>query len=55
MALVKSITGSYTLGFVLLAVVAAGCLAVLSSFDRPQAKRARSGGGVRRTGPAPNR
>jgi len=36
MALVKSLTGSYTLGFVLLAVVAAACLVVLQSFDRPR-------------------
>jgi hypothetical protein len=33
MALVKSITGSYTLGFVLLAVVAAVCLIVLQRVD----------------------
>jgi MFS transporter, NNP family, nitrate/nitrite transporter len=36
MALVKSITGNYTLGFVLLAVVAALCLLVLLSFERPR-------------------
>jgi NNP family nitrate/nitrite transporter-like MFS transporter len=36
MALVKSITGSYTIGFVLLAVVAAVCLVVLMRFDRPR-------------------
>jgi NNP family nitrate/nitrite transporter-like MFS transporter len=34
MALVKSITGNYTLGFVLLAAVAAGCLLVLFAIDR---------------------
>ncbi len=40
MALVKSLTGSYTLGFVLLAGVAAICLIVLLSFDRPRARPA---------------
>jgi MFS transporter, NNP family, nitrate/nitrite transporter len=34
MALVKSITGSYALGFVLLAAVAAACLIVLMTFER---------------------
>ena len=37
MALVKSLTGSYTLGFFLLAAVAALCLVVLFSFERPRA------------------
>jgi hypothetical protein len=32
--LVKSMTGSYTLGFVLLAAVAVGCLLVLFAIDR---------------------
>jgi NNP family nitrate/nitrite transporter-like MFS transporter len=51
MALVKSTSGSYSLGFILLAAVAAGCLIVLISFDRPGAKPAR---GIRlgRTDPA---
>jgi hypothetical protein len=40
MALVKSITGSYTLGFLLLAAVAVACLLVLMSFSRPRAQRA---------------
>ena len=35
MAVVKSATGSYTLGFILLAAVAVACLIVLQSFDRP--------------------
>jgi NNP family nitrate/nitrite transporter-like MFS transporter len=39
MALVKSITGSYTLGFLLLAVVAVLCLVVLFSFERPHGER----------------
>jgi hypothetical protein len=34
MALVKTITGSYTIGFVLLATVAAACLLVLLAIDR---------------------
>jgi NNP family nitrate/nitrite transporter-like MFS transporter len=34
MVIVKSLTGTYTLGFVLLALVAALCLIVLMSFDR---------------------
>jgi NNP family nitrate/nitrite transporter-like MFS transporter len=34
MALVRSITGSYALGFVLLAVVAVACLLVLAAVDR---------------------
>jgi nitrate/nitrite transporter NarK len=38
MALVKSLTGSYALGFVLLAAVAVLCLAVLVASDRPRAK-----------------
>jgi MFS transporter, NNP family, nitrate/nitrite transporter len=48
MALVKSLTGSYTLGFVLFAIVAGVCLAVLYRFDRPRAKPRRS---VHVTGP----
>jgi MFS transporter, NNP family, nitrate/nitrite transporter len=44
MALVKSITGTYTLGFVLFAVVAAVCLIVLSRFDRPRAEPQPAGG-----------
>jgi NNP family nitrate/nitrite transporter-like MFS transporter len=50
MALVKSITGSYTLGFVLLAAVAGICLIVLMSFDRPRADPAPSSG-LPRAGP----
>jgi NNP family nitrate/nitrite transporter-like MFS transporter len=42
MALVKSLTGSYTLGFVLLAAVALACLVVLASFDRPRSERTTS-------------
>jgi NNP family nitrate/nitrite transporter-like MFS transporter len=38
MALVKGITGSYTLGFLLLAAVAVACLFVLMSFHRPGAQ-----------------
>jgi NNP family nitrate/nitrite transporter-like MFS transporter len=40
MALVKSLTGSYTLGFVLLAGVALLCLLVLRSFEQPRHTRA---------------
>jgi hypothetical protein len=40
MAVVKSVTGSYTLGFVLLAAVASACLIVLHGFDRPRGKPA---------------
>jgi NNP family nitrate/nitrite transporter-like MFS transporter len=40
MAVVKSATGSYTLGFVLLAAVAVACLVVLLSFGRPRDKPA---------------
>jgi NNP family nitrate/nitrite transporter-like MFS transporter len=40
MALVKSLTGSYTLGFVLLAAVAVACLLVLTSIDRGRTKPA---------------
>jgi NNP family nitrate/nitrite transporter-like MFS transporter len=36
MALVKGITGSYALGFILFAAVAVGCLIVLSGLDRPR-------------------
>jgi NNP family nitrate/nitrite transporter-like MFS transporter len=43
MALVKGITGSYTLGFVLLAAVAGACLIVLQRFDRPRTRDARVG------------
>ena len=35
MALVKSVTGSYALGFILFAAVAVACLIVLSRLDRP--------------------
>ena len=34
MAIVKSLSGSYALGFILLAVVAAICLIVLAAIDR---------------------
>ena len=34
MAIVKSLTGSYALGFILLAAVAAMCLIVLATIDR---------------------
>ena len=34
MAVVKSLTGGYTLGFILLAGVAAACLLVLTTIDR---------------------
>jgi MFS transporter, NNP family, nitrate/nitrite transporter len=40
MALVKTLTGGYTLGFILLAAVAAACLIVLTSLDRPPPRRA---------------
>jgi NNP family nitrate/nitrite transporter-like MFS transporter len=53
MAVVKSITGSYTLGFILLAAVAVACLVVLHGFDRPPAKAARLG--IRRAGPTATR
>jgi NNP family nitrate/nitrite transporter-like MFS transporter len=48
MAVVKSLTGSYTIGFVLLAAVALACLIVLMRFDRPRSKPAPS---VPRPGP----
>jgi hypothetical protein len=44
MALVKSLTGGYTLGFLLLAAVAVACLLVLMSFKRPGAGRASHAG-----------
>jgi nitrate/nitrite transporter NarK len=34
MAIVKSLSGSYTLGFILLAIVAAICLLVIARIDR---------------------
>jgi MFS-type transporter involved in bile tolerance (Atg22 family) len=40
MALVKSITGSYALGFILIAAVAAICLVVLARVDRDTVKPA---------------
>lgn len=50
MATVKSLSGSYTLGFILLAVVAAVCLIVLAAIDRGTARPAtelgRSGAAV---------
>jgi NNP family nitrate/nitrite transporter-like MFS transporter len=49
MALVKSLTGSYTLGFILLAAVAVACLFVLIAFDRQPT----SASGVRLGGPGP--
>lgn len=54
MAVVKSITGSYALGFVLLAGVAVACLVVLMSFDRPRTKPA-SDVGIGQAGPAASR
>jgi hypothetical protein len=39
MALVKTLTGSYTIGFILLAAVAVACLIVLTSLDRPPPRR----------------
>lgn len=51
MALVKGITGSYTLGFLLLAAVAVACLFVLISFHRPGAERG-SRAGLHPAGPA---
>ena len=50
MALVKSLTGSYTLGFLLLAAVAVVCLVVLMSFERTRARPTPS---VARTGSGP--
>jgi NNP family nitrate/nitrite transporter-like MFS transporter len=41
MAVVKSLTGSYTLGFVLLAAVAASCMIVLAILDRSTPARRR--------------
>ena len=38
MAIVKSITGSYSLGFILLAAVAIACLGVLMGFARPRSR-----------------
>ena len=38
MAPIKSLTGGYALGFVLLAAVAVVCLVVLVASDRPRAK-----------------
>ncbi|HJS96784.1 MAG TPA: nitrate/nitrite transporter [Solirubrobacteraceae bacterium] len=52
MAIVKSLTGSYVLGFVLLAVVAVACLIVLESFGRTRAKPKKTIG-LRRSGPTP--
>ena len=46
MALVKSATGSYALGFVGMAVVAAAALLVLISIDRPQLRLDPAGQGV---------
>jgi MFS transporter, NNP family, nitrate/nitrite transporter len=48
MALVKSLTGSYTLGFILLAGVAAVCLFVLLQIDRHEPAQ-----GVRVSQPGP--
>jgi NNP family nitrate/nitrite transporter-like MFS transporter len=39
MGIVQSLTGSYFLGFVLMAVVALACLAVLRALDRPGPRR----------------
>lgn len=39
MGIVQSVTGSYFLGFVLMAVVALACLAVLRALGRPGARR----------------
>jgi NNP family nitrate/nitrite transporter-like MFS transporter len=50
MAVVKSATGSYTLGFVLLAAVGVACLVVLQSFERPRPRAVR-GVVLRRSGP----
>jgi NNP family nitrate/nitrite transporter-like MFS transporter len=50
MAVVKSLTGSYSLGFVLLALVAVVCLIVLTSFGRARATPAP---GAPRTKPGP--
>jgi hypothetical protein len=36
MGVVKSATGGYALGFILLAGVALGCLGVLATLDRPR-------------------
>jgi MFS transporter, NNP family, nitrate/nitrite transporter len=52
MAIVKSLTGSYVFGFVLLAVVAVACLIVLESFGRTRA-RPRKNVGLGRSGPTP--
>ena len=43
MALVKSITGGYALGFIQMAAVAAICLVVLPRVDRDTVKPARKG------------
>jgi len=51
MAVVKSLTGSYTLGFLLLAAVGVACLLVLMSFARSGTKRA-SRSGLGSPGPA---
>lgn len=45
MAFVKSLTGSYTLGFVLFAAVAVVCLVVLSGLDRPRGESPSSADG----------
>jgi NNP family nitrate/nitrite transporter-like MFS transporter len=52
MAVVKSLTGSYTIGFVLLAAVALACLVVLMRFDRPQSKPAAPSLPISGPGPA---
>jgi nitrate/nitrite transporter NarK len=51
MAVAKSLTGSYVLGFVLLAAFAVVCLIVLESFGR--AHQARESVGLGRPGPLP--
>jgi hypothetical protein len=51
MAIAKSLSGSYTLGFNLLAIVAAICLIVLAAIGRGTAKPA-TRRGLRRSGAA---
>lgn len=52
MAVVKTATGSYALGFILFAVVAIICLAVLMGLERSPARAPSGRGGVTRSGPA---
>jgi NNP family nitrate/nitrite transporter-like MFS transporter len=49
MGIVQSITGSYFLGFALMALVAVACLVVLRALDRPRSRAEPGSGPSRRT------